>query len=235
MRNRPAGTEGFQPIKLRWQVERTFAWLGRYRRMSKDSEYYNDASEAHVLACSVHLLLRKLKPAHNHPMPPFSYPKKVSQKLLLHKTWRAARRQPAGGPHRRADAAPLLGRRAARADFDRAKRREGIGLRSPVVPPVDVPTGGQSAPAVGAGGRSSCPRQRATSRAARSGAATPRWARPGRQAVLATADAAQIHVLHDRLIRKAAHGGRRGEAEELGLVAVGFPAGARRSSHSINR
>jgi putative transposase len=74
--NRPEGTQGFQPIKLRWKVERTFAWLGRYRRLSKDYEYANESSEAHVLASSVHLLLRKLKPAKNHQMPPFKYPKK---------------------------------------------------------------------------------------------------------------------------------------------------------------
>jgi putative transposase len=78
VRNRPEGAEGFQPIKLRWKVERTFAWLGRYRRLSKDYEYYNESSEAHVLAASVHLLLRKLRPAKNQQMPPFKYPKKQS-------------------------------------------------------------------------------------------------------------------------------------------------------------
>jgi putative transposase len=81
VRNRPEGTEGFQPIKLRWKVERTFAWLGRYRRLSKDYEYYNESSAAHVLACSVHLLLRKLRPAQKHQMPPFMYPKKQSSEV----------------------------------------------------------------------------------------------------------------------------------------------------------
>jgi len=82
VRNRPEGTEGFKPIKLRWKVERTFAWLGRYRRLSKDYEYYTESSEAHVLASSVHLLLRKLRPAKNHPsMPPFKYPKKHSPEV----------------------------------------------------------------------------------------------------------------------------------------------------------
>jgi putative transposase len=82
VRNRPEGTEGFQPIKLRWKVERTFAWLGRYRRLSKDYEYYNESSEAHVLACSVHLLLRKLRPAQNHQKPPFMYPKKRPSEVI---------------------------------------------------------------------------------------------------------------------------------------------------------
>lgn len=83
VRNRPEGAEGFQPIKLRWKVERTFAWLGRYRRLSKDYEYYNESSEAHVVASSVHLLLRKLKPAQNPQMPPFKYPKKQSSETAV--------------------------------------------------------------------------------------------------------------------------------------------------------
>jgi putative transposase len=34
--SRPEGTEGFQPLRVRWVVERTFAWIGRARRNSKD-------------------------------------------------------------------------------------------------------------------------------------------------------------------------------------------------------
>lgn len=83
VRNRPEGAEGFVPIKLRWKVERTFAWLGRYRRLSKDYEYYNESSEAHVLASSVHLLLRKLRPAKNNSMPAFKYPKKQAAKVAV--------------------------------------------------------------------------------------------------------------------------------------------------------
>ena len=36
---RPAGTKGFLLLPKRWGVERTFGWLGRYRRLSKDYEY----------------------------------------------------------------------------------------------------------------------------------------------------------------------------------------------------
>ena len=81
IRNRPEGAEGFQPIKLRWKVERTFAWLGRYRRLSKDYEYYNASSEAHVLACSVHFLLRRLTATKGVYKPPFKYPKKPQTKV----------------------------------------------------------------------------------------------------------------------------------------------------------
>ncbi len=37
---------GFTVLPRRWVVERTFAWIGRYRRMSKDYEYLTNTSEA---------------------------------------------------------------------------------------------------------------------------------------------------------------------------------------------
>jgi len=36
---RPEGTKGFLLLPKRWIVERTFAWLGRYRRLSTDDAY----------------------------------------------------------------------------------------------------------------------------------------------------------------------------------------------------
>jgi putative transposase len=39
MVKRPEGTKGFLLLPQRWIVERTFAWLGRYRRLSKEYEY----------------------------------------------------------------------------------------------------------------------------------------------------------------------------------------------------
>jgi len=51
---------GFQVLPKRWVVERTFAWLGRYRRLSKDYEYLPKSSEAFVYLASIHLLTRRL-------------------------------------------------------------------------------------------------------------------------------------------------------------------------------
>jgi putative transposase len=60
--SRPPGTEGFKPLKIRWVVERTFAWLGRYRRHSKDYEKRTDSSEGMLLLSSIGILLNKRQP-----------------------------------------------------------------------------------------------------------------------------------------------------------------------------
>lgn len=44
----------------RWVVERTFAWLGRYRRLSKDYEYLCQTSENWIYLAMSHLLLKRL-------------------------------------------------------------------------------------------------------------------------------------------------------------------------------
>ena len=44
----------------RWVVERTFAWLGRYRRLSKDYEHYTECSESMLYLASIHLLSQRL-------------------------------------------------------------------------------------------------------------------------------------------------------------------------------
>jgi putative transposase len=43
-----------------WVVERTFAWIGWDRRMSKDYEYLTETSEAFIYAAMVRLMLRRL-------------------------------------------------------------------------------------------------------------------------------------------------------------------------------
>jgi len=50
----------FQVLPRRWVVERTFAWLGRYRRLSKDYERCLLSSEATVYIASIHTTLRRL-------------------------------------------------------------------------------------------------------------------------------------------------------------------------------
>ena len=44
----------------RWVVERTFAWLGRYRRLSKDYEYLAETSRAMIFAAMSCLMLKRL-------------------------------------------------------------------------------------------------------------------------------------------------------------------------------
>jgi putative transposase len=53
--------EPFKVMKWRWIVERTFAWLGRYRRLSKDYERQPESSEALIYVAMIHLMLRRLE------------------------------------------------------------------------------------------------------------------------------------------------------------------------------
>jgi putative transposase len=53
---------GFRVLPKRWIVERTFAWFGRYRRLSKDYETLTESSEAIIYLAMTHLMLRRLKP-----------------------------------------------------------------------------------------------------------------------------------------------------------------------------
>ena len=59
---RPAGATGFAVLPRRWAVERTFAWLGRSRRLSKDYEALPETSEAWVYVAMIHLMLERLAP-----------------------------------------------------------------------------------------------------------------------------------------------------------------------------
>jgi len=54
------GVQGFHVLPHRWLVERTLAWLGRSRRLSKDYERKPTSSEAQVYLASVRLLLRQI-------------------------------------------------------------------------------------------------------------------------------------------------------------------------------
>lgn len=68
---RPRDAKGFVLLPKRWVVERTFAWLGRSRRLSKDYERKTESSEAMVRISAISSLLRRLAP--NKAYPPFKY------------------------------------------------------------------------------------------------------------------------------------------------------------------
>ena len=59
---RPEGSQGFAVLPKRWIVERTFAWLGRCRRLSKDYEARPETSEAVIYVAMIHLMLKRLAP-----------------------------------------------------------------------------------------------------------------------------------------------------------------------------
>lgn len=52
--------KGFEVLPRRWVVERTFAWLNRYRRLSKDYERKPTSSSSHVYVASIRLMLRRI-------------------------------------------------------------------------------------------------------------------------------------------------------------------------------
>ena len=60
MVSRNSQESGFVPLPRRWVVERTFAWLGRYRRLSKDYEFEPQSSESMIYLAMSKLMLRRL-------------------------------------------------------------------------------------------------------------------------------------------------------------------------------
>jgi transposase len=59
---RPKGSRGWVKLPIRWTVERTFAWLGNCRRLSKDREKSVLSSESFVKLAMIHLMLNRLEP-----------------------------------------------------------------------------------------------------------------------------------------------------------------------------
>ena len=53
---------GFEVQPMRWLVERTFAWFGKYRRLSKDYEHYPHNSEAWIYIAMIHRMARQVFP-----------------------------------------------------------------------------------------------------------------------------------------------------------------------------
>ena len=60
--SRPKGETKFKPLPVRWVVERTYAWQGRSRCLSKDYEHTPEASEARIGIAAVHHLLQRRRP-----------------------------------------------------------------------------------------------------------------------------------------------------------------------------
>jgi putative transposase len=71
--SRPEGAEGFVRLPQRWVAERTFAWLGRSRRLFKDSERQPESSEAMIRISMIHMMLRRLAPTEQTRSQRFRY------------------------------------------------------------------------------------------------------------------------------------------------------------------
>jgi putative transposase len=63
---RPTGVKGYIHLPKRWLVERTFGWLGRYRRLSKDYEVNPHSSETWIYVAMIHRMSRCMLPGKNH-------------------------------------------------------------------------------------------------------------------------------------------------------------------------
>ena len=57
---KPKGRRGFAVWPWRWTVERTFAWLGRHRRLKADYECLPETTEALIHIAMIRLMLRRL-------------------------------------------------------------------------------------------------------------------------------------------------------------------------------
>jgi transposase len=73
---RPEGQRGWVRLPIRWTVERTFAWLGRCRRLSKDREKSVLSSESFLKLAMIQLMLHRLAPSDVDPE--FRYPRPVA-------------------------------------------------------------------------------------------------------------------------------------------------------------
>ena len=78
---RPLGAKGFVLLHRRWVVERTFAWLGRYRRNSKDYERRTESSAATIKISAIHHMLKRLRPDTSKKANPFNY-ERIARKAV---------------------------------------------------------------------------------------------------------------------------------------------------------
>ena len=61
--SRSAKGKGFQRLPHRWIVERSFGWLNRWRRLSKDYEHLMPTSECTIRVVMIYLMVRRLAPS----------------------------------------------------------------------------------------------------------------------------------------------------------------------------
>ena len=52
--------QGFKLLPRRWVVERTFAWLGRFRQMSKDDEFHPETAKSMIDLAIINTMARRL-------------------------------------------------------------------------------------------------------------------------------------------------------------------------------
>ena len=64
---RPKDAEVRVKLPIRWTVERTFAWSGRCRRLSKDREKSVLSSESFIKLAMIQLMLNRLEPSGANP------------------------------------------------------------------------------------------------------------------------------------------------------------------------
>jgi transposase len=74
---RPEGKKGWVKLPIRWTVERTFAWLGRCRRLTKDREKTVLSSEAFIKLAMIQLMLHRIQPS-DIVDPEFRYPRPIA-------------------------------------------------------------------------------------------------------------------------------------------------------------
>ena len=65
--SRPRDSQGFVLLPKRWVVERSFAWLGRARRLSKDYERRTASSEAMIRLAAANQMINRLEPKNLYP------------------------------------------------------------------------------------------------------------------------------------------------------------------------
>jgi putative transposase len=74
--SRPKDKKGWVKLPQRWVVERSFAWLGRYRCHSKDYERLTESSEGMIYVSMIHLMVKRLRPSREYTE--FKYRRKAA-------------------------------------------------------------------------------------------------------------------------------------------------------------